>query len=92
MQSKSSNKSFEFFKNQIYDKKMKRCTKTMNHSCPATLKSTVLNRGRCYERNFQQIFPIFGEKKLAFSSKINDTIQFLLKLAVFGAKNAIICA
>jgi hypothetical protein len=41
-----------------------------------------VTRGRCYDHNFLQFLPIFGEK-LAFFSKTNVMIKFLHNLALF---------
>jgi hypothetical protein len=43
--------------------------------------------GQCYDHNFLQYLPNFGEK-MAFFSKTNVMIKFLHNLALFGVKNA----
>jgi hypothetical protein len=41
------------------------------------------DQGRCYDHNFLRFSPIFGGKKLPFSSKTNVMIKILHNLALF---------
>jgi hypothetical protein len=53
----------------------------------SSLIEARVTRGRCYDHNFLRFLPIFCEKIGGFS-KTNVMINFLLKLALAGAKNA----